>query len=70
MKKEIHPKFNKNTKTICSCGEVYEVGSTLENEVKIEVCPACHPFYTGNNKVLDTAGRVDKFKKRVQASKK
>ena len=69
MKKNIHPKYHSDAKITCSCGNVIETGSTLP-EMKVEICSACHPFYTGNEKVLDTAGRVDRFKKRVAASGK
>ncbi len=68
MKKEIHPEYKK-IKVKCTCGAEYEVGTTVEN-LKVEICSACHPFYTGNEKTLDTAGRVDKFKKRMEAAKK
>ncbi len=68
MKKDIHPEYNK-IKVSCSCGAEYEVGTTLK-ELKVEICSACHPFFTGNEKTLDTAGRVDKFKKRMEAAKK
>lgn len=69
MKKDIHPKYNNKTKVTCSCGASFEVGSVM-NEIKAEICSQCHPFYTGNEKVLDTAGRVDKFKKRMAKAKK
>jgi len=65
MKKDIHPKYYPNTKVTCSCGNTFEVGSTLP-ELKVEVCSACHPFYTGTAKFIDTAGRVDKFQERVR----
>ena len=68
MKKDIHPKYNKITVT-CACGAKYEIGSTVE-EMKVEICSNCHPFFTGNEKTLDTAGRVDKFNKRFAAAKK
>jgi large subunit ribosomal protein L31 len=68
MKKDIHPKFNDKAKVTCACGATFTVGST-QDEIDVEICSQCHPFYTGNEKVLDTAGRVDKFKKRVAASK-
>ncbi|HNU95484.1 MAG TPA: 50S ribosomal protein L31 [Candidatus Paceibacterota bacterium] len=68
MKKEIHPKYNDKAKVTCACGATFTVGSTMD-EINVEICSQCHPFYTGNEKVLDTAGRVDKFKKRVAASK-
>ncbi len=68
MKKEIHPKYSDKAEVKCACGATFKVGSTMEN-INVEICSQCHPFYTGNEKVLDTAGRVDKFKKRVAASK-
>lgn len=68
MKKDIHPKYNDESKVTCACGATFLVGST-KDEINVEICSQCHPFYTGNEKVLDTAGRVDKFKKRVAASK-
>jgi large subunit ribosomal protein L31 len=69
MKKDIHPKYNATAKVKCACGATFTVGSTLD-EINVEICSQCHPFYTGNEKVLDTAGRVDRFKKRAAASKK
>ena len=63
MKKDIHPKYYSNAKTTCACGAVYVVGSTVE-EVQIEVCAACHPFYTGKQKLVDTARRVEKYQER------
>jgi len=68
MKKEIHPKYSDKAEVKCACGATFLVGSTVE-KIDVEICSQCHPFYTGNEKVLDTAGRVDKFKKRVAASK-
>jgi len=65
MKKDIHPQYHPKTKVTCSCGNSFEVGSTTEN-IHVEVCSACHPFYTGNQKFIDTAGRVDKFQARVK----
>lgn len=62
MKKDIHPKFDIKTKATCACGATFEVGSTMP-EIKIEICSKCHPFYTGNDKVMDTAGRVERFNK-------
>lgn len=62
MKDAIHPNYAKTTIT-CACGAVYEVGSTKEN-VKVEICAKCHPFYTGKQKLVDTGGRVEKFKKK------
>lgn len=69
MKKDIHPKYTNNSKVTCACGAVFLVGSTLD-EINVEICSQCHPFYTGNDKVLDTAGRVDRFKKRAAVAKK
>ena len=67
MKKDIHPKYDAKTKATCACGAVFEVGSTL-SEIKMEICSNCHPFYTGNEKIMDTAGRVERFNKRRTAS--
>ena len=69
MKKDIHPKYNNDSKVTCACGATFSVGSTLD-EINVEICSQCHPFYTGNDKVLDTAGRVDRFKKRAAVAKK
>ncbi|MCK4918683.1 MAG: 50S ribosomal protein L31 [Candidatus Pacebacteria bacterium] len=69
MKKDIHPEYFDNSKVKCACGADFEVGSTLK-EINVEICSNCHPFYTGNEKVLDTAGRVEKFKARMKAAKK
>lgn len=69
MKKDIHPKYYKDAKAICACGNIFTVGSTL-NELKIELCSACHPFYTGKQKLVDTARRVEKFKARLEAKEK
>jgi large subunit ribosomal protein L31 len=67
MKKDIHPKYNLKTKATCACGAVFEVGSTMP-EIHMEICSQCHPFYTGNEKIMDTAGRVERFKKRAAAT--
>lgn len=67
MKKEIHPKYDSKAKATCACGAVFSIGSTMP-EIKVEICSHCHPFYTGNEKVMDTAGRVERFKKRQAAS--
>jgi large subunit ribosomal protein L31 len=63
MKQEIHPNYNEITVT-CACGNVFQTRSTLKDELHIEICSACHPFFTGKQKLVDTAGRVDRFKKR------
>ena len=70
MRKDIHPKYELKTKATCACGAVFLVGSTIP-EIKMEICSQCHPFYTGNEKIMDTAGRVDRFNKRraLSASK-
>ena len=68
MKKDIHPKYDLKTKAICACGAVFEVGSTMPS-IAIEICSQCHPFYTGNEKIIDTAGRVERFNKRKAATK-
>ena len=62
MKKGIHPDY-KLTKITCVCGNVIETRSTVEN-INVEICSACHPFYTGKQKLVDTAGRIDRFNKR------
>lgn len=69
MKKDIHPKYFKNAKVTCACGASFEVGSTKE-EIHMEICSACHPFYTGTQKLVDTAGRVDRFKARLEKTAK
>ena len=65
MKKHIHPKYNNNIKVSCACGFTMETGS-IENELKTELCSNCHPFYTGKQKLVDTANRVGKFKARLE----
>jgi len=67
VQKDIHPKFNIKTIATCACGAVFAVGSTIP-EIKMEICSQCHPFYTGNEKIMDTAGRVERFKKRQTLS--
>ncbi len=70
MKKEIHPNYFVDAKVTCACGNAFTVGSTKEN-IKIEICSACHPFFTGEGgKMLDVAGRVEKFKARQSISTK
>ena len=70
MKAQIHPKWFPETKVTCACGNTFMVGATVP-EIRVEVCYNCHPFYTGQMKFLDTAGRVDAFKaKQAGASKK
>jgi large subunit ribosomal protein L31 len=67
MKKDIHPRYFSEAKIICACGNVITTGSVKE-EMKVEVCSACHPFYTGKKRLVDTTGRVDRFKKRMEKS--
>jgi len=62
MKEEIHPKYFETTIT-CACGNVIHTRSTVKN-IRVEICSACHPFFTGKQKLVDTAGRVEKFKQR------
>ncbi len=69
MKQGIHPKYNENALIKCACGASFKAGSTLD-EISVEICSNCHPFYTGKEKLVDTAGRVDKFKARMEAAKK
>ena len=65
MKKDIHPQYNNKVKVTCSCGNTFETGSTVDS-IHVEVCSACHPFYTGTAKFIDTAGRVDKFRAKMK----
>lgn len=70
MKKDIHPTYFVDAKITCSCGAVFATGSTKEAP-SIETCSECHPFYTGKQKIIDTTGRVDRFKRMSeQAAKK
>jgi len=62
MKKDIHPSYAETTIT-CACGNVIQTRSTAR-DIKVEICSACHPFFTGKQKLVDTAGRIDRFKKR------
>jgi len=66
MKQGIHPKWYPEAKVICACGNTFTTGSTKE-EIRVEVCSACHPFYTGQQKFLDTLGRVEKFQAKQKA---
>ena len=62
MKEGIHPKYDAS-RIVCSCGNIVETRST-KNEIHVEICSACHPFYTGKQKLMDVAGRVDRFNRR------
>ncbi len=64
MKKAIHPEYFENAKIACACGATYETGSTM-GEISVELCANCHPMYTGKQKILDTARRVEKFQDKV-----
>lgn len=64
MKTGIHPKYNEEVVVTCACGNTFKTGSTT-SPISVEICSVCHPFWTGLDKVLDGAGRVDKFKKRA-----
>lgn len=68
MKKDVHPDYFPKATVTCACGVVYKMGSTKEKST-VEICSQCHPVYTGTEKVLDTAGRVEKFKARKAATK-
>ncbi len=63
MKSNIHPAYEEVSVT-CSCGSIFTTRSTVKQDLTIEVCSACHPFYTGQQKIVDTAGRVDKFRRK------
>lgn len=63
MKSDIHPKYYPQATIKCACGQTFKIGSTVEN-INVEICSNCHPFYTGKSTIVDTAGRVDRFKKR------
>jgi len=69
MKKDIHPEYFEKAKVTCACGNSFTVGST-QKEIKVEICSACHPFYTGKQKLVDTARRVEKFASKLEKSKK
>ncbi|MBR6332633.1 MAG: 50S ribosomal protein L31 [Dehalococcoidales bacterium] len=63
MKEKIHPKFYEDAAVTCSCGNTFTTGSTRPS-LRVELCSACHPFYTGEKRMVDTAGRVEKFRQR------
>ena len=69
MNAKIHPKYGDISVT-CSCGNIFQTRSTVGKDLQVEICSNCHPFYTGKQKIIDTAGRVDKFRRRygTQAS--
>jgi large subunit ribosomal protein L31 len=63
MKQGIHPEY-RETRIICSCGTVIETRSTQDTEIRVEICSVCHPFYTGKQRLVDTAGRVERFNRK------
>ncbi len=64
MKKDIHPEY-RQVKVVCACGETFMMGTTKNTDlIKVDICNKCHPYFTGKQKLVDTGGRVDKFKKR------
>ncbi|MDP6101216.1 MAG: 50S ribosomal protein L31 [Dehalococcoidia bacterium] len=63
MKKDIHPAYFEDAKISCSCGNTFNAGATKDS-LKVEVCSKCHPFYTGSRRIVDTAGRLERFKRR------
>ncbi|OHB04677.1 MAG: 50S ribosomal protein L31 [Candidatus Zambryskibacteria bacterium RIFCSPLOWO2_01_FULL_43_17] len=69
MQAQIHPTYFDKATVTCACGNKFSVGSTRE-KIEVEICSACHPFYTGNDKIVDSAGRVEKFKSRRAAAAK
>ena len=68
MKAEIHPKYD-DIKVTCACGNSFDTRSTLGNDLTVEVCSSCHPFYTGKQKLVDTGGRVERFRQKYGMKK-
>lgn len=69
VKTDTHPTYFPEARVTCACGNTFTIGSTKE-KIEVEICSACHPFYTGNEKIMDAAGRVEKFKARRAAATK
>ncbi|HYC79927.1 MAG TPA: 50S ribosomal protein L31 [Candidatus Binatia bacterium] len=67
MKNEIHPQYHAKAKVVCACGNTFTTGSTLA-EMHVEICSNCHPFYTGKQNLIDTAGTIEKFRKKATKS--
>lgn len=65
MKKDIHPQYFAEAKVVCACGNSWTTGATQE-EIRTDVCSACHPFYTGEQRIVDTAGQVERFMRRLE----
>jgi large subunit ribosomal protein L31 len=68
MQKKLHPKYYNDAKVTCACGNTFTTGSTLP-EIKVEICSSCHPFFTGEQKYVDTLGRVERFKQKQASAK-
>jgi large subunit ribosomal protein L31 len=69
MKEKIHPTYYHDAKVVCVCGNTFTTGSTRKL-IKVEICSKCHPFFTGERKVMDTAGRVERFRRRYEVKAK
>jgi large subunit ribosomal protein L31 len=69
MKEKIHPKYFPEARVTCSCGNKFTTGSTRET-LSVELCNKCHPFFTGEQKIIDTAGRVERFNRKYKREKK
>ena len=67
MKAQIHPQYNSNAQVVCSCGAKFTVGS-VKDQIHVELCDSCHPFYTGKQRFVDSASRIDKFKKKQEVA--
>jgi len=65
LKEGIHPQYNDHVKVTCACGETFETGST-KKEIRVEICSKCHPMFTGKQRIVDSGGQVEKFKKRLE----
>ena len=68
MKAGIHPAYNE-VKVICACGHIFKTRSTHKGDIRVEICSSCHPFFTGRQKLVDTAGRIDRFEKKYKDSR-
>jgi large subunit ribosomal protein L31 len=68
MKEKIHPKFFSDAQVVCSCGNTFTTGST-KKQLRVELCSKCHPFFTGERRIMDTAGRVERFNQRYKLAK-
>jgi large subunit ribosomal protein L31 len=68
MKEKIHPKYFQDAQVVCSCGNTFTTGSTKKT-LRVELCSKCHPFFTGERRMMDTAGRVERFKQRYKLNK-